>query len=203
MTKTAEMWDARYGEPGFAFGTEPNDFLVSVAGEMPAGGRVLCLAEGEGRNAVFLAGRGFAVTGVDASSVGLEKAQKLAAERGIEIATVVADLESFDIGRENWDAVVSIFCHLPPALRADVYGRVVAGLRPGGVFVLEAYTPAQVGRGTGGPSDPQLMPTADALRRDLPGLEFRILQEVEREVHEGRLHDGLSSVVQVFAAKPV
>jgi len=206
MTKTtAEMWDARYGEPGFAFGTEPNDFLTYVVdwlvGWLPTGGRVLCLAEGEGRNAVFLAGRGFVVTAVDASAVGLEKAQTLAAERGVQVQAVVADLADFDIGHEEWDAVVSIFCHLPPALRADVYGRVVDGLRPGGVFVLESYTPAQVGRGTGGPSDPELMPTADALCRDLAGMDFRVLREVERDVREGRLHNGLSSVVQVLATK--
>ncbi len=202
MPTTSEMWDSRYAGHDYAFGTEPNDFLASVADGLPAGGRVLCLGDGEGRNGVFLATRGHDVTAVDLSAVGLEKAQGLAAERGVAITTVVADLAEFDIGREEWDAVVSIFCHLPPALRADVHRRVVEGLRPGGVLALEAYTPAQIGRGTGGPSDPELTPTADALRREFAGLEFEVLRETERDIHEGRLHDGPSAVVQVLAVKP-
>ena len=96
------MWDQRYADPDYVYGTEPNDFLKETAeAHLPEGGSVLCLAEGEGRNGVFLAGLGFKVTGVDGSSVGLEKAQRLAKQRGVEIETIVSDLADFDLGEER------------------------------------------------------------------------------------------------------
>ena len=108
------MWDQRYGEPGYAYGTAPNDFLAAHAARyLPAAGEVLCLAEGEGRNAVFLGGLGFRVTGVDGSAVGLEKARHLAAENGVEIQTIVADLDAFDLGVGRWDGIVSILVPHP------------------------------------------------------------------------------------------
>ena len=116
------MWDERFSEPGFAYGTEPNDFLASVADRIPMG-RVLSLAEGEGRNAVFLAGLGYEVTAVDSSRVGLAKAEGLAAERGVTIATVNADLADFEIEPGVWQGIISIFCHLPPVVRAAVHER--------------------------------------------------------------------------------
>jgi 2-polyprenyl-3-methyl-5-hydroxy-6-metoxy-1,4-benzoquinol methylase len=118
------MWDQRYGGEEYAYGTAPNEFLVAMAPRLPMG-RVLCLGEGEGRNAVWLAGRGYEVTAVDASRVGLEKAERLAAERGVTITTVHADLAKHDIDPDAWDGILSIFCHLPPALRADVHHRFV------------------------------------------------------------------------------
>lgn len=195
------MWDERYAQPGYAYGTEPNDFLVEVADRIPAGA-VLCLAEGQGRNGVFLASRGFDVTGVDASPVGLAKAQTLAEERGVTLRTTVADLAEYTIEPEAWSGIVSIFCHLPPPLRRAVHAGVVRGLRPGGVFVLEAYTPDQLSLGTGGPPVRELLVTLDALRVELAGLNFEIAREVQREIHEGRLHDGPSAVVQVLGRKP-
>lgn len=196
------MWDDRYSTETYVYGTEPNGFLVSAATWLPEGGRVLCVGEGEGRNAVWLAGRGHAVTAVDASSVGLEKARRLAAERGVTIATVHADLAHFDIGQGEWDGIVSIFCHLPPGLRADVHRRCVAGLRPGGVMLLEAYTPRQLPLGTGGPPTAELMMDEQTLCAELAGLELVELRECERPVHEGSLHDGPGAVVQLIGRRP-
>ncbi|MBI2511834.1 MAG: class I SAM-dependent methyltransferase [Opitutae bacterium] len=201
-TPDAQFWENRYSTPDFIFGTEPNDFLRSVAAEIPAG-PVLCLAEGEGRNAVFLATRGHRVTAVDQSVAGLAKARALAAQRDVPLQTIVADLADLPIAPGAWSGVVAIFMHLPPALRRDLLARVAAGLRPGGVFVLECYTPAQIAFGTGGPKDPTLMPTLAALREELPGLEFSLGQEIERDVREGGGHTGRSAVVQVLARKPV
>jgi SAM-dependent methyltransferase len=195
------MWDERYGGDGFAYGTEANDFLASVVDKLPANGRALCLAEGEGRNAVFLAQRGFDVVAVDQSAVGLNKARQLAAERGVVIETVPADLEDFEIEPEAWDVIVSIWAHVPPPLRRKVHAASVAGLRPGGCFVLEAYTPEQVGRGTGGPPVPELTMTLAGLSDELAGLEIVEGREIERAVHEGELHNGDSSVVQVLARR--
>ena len=195
------MWDERYATDEYLYGTEANTFLTSVIDRIPPG-RVLCLAEGEGRNAVWLAEQGRSVTAVDASPVGLDKARQLAAARGVYIDAVVADLADYPIPADHWDAIVSIFCHLPPDLRLDLHRRSVRGLRPGGVFVLEAYTPAQLRHRTGGPPNEAMLMTLAGLRQELAGLDFVHAVECEREVVEGRLHHGLGAVVQVVAIRP-
>ena len=195
------MWDQRYSGQAYAYGTEPNAFLVAMAPRLPTG-RVLCLGEGEGRNAVWLAGQGYDVTAVDASGVGLEKARRLAAERGATITTVHSDLAEYDIEPGNWDGIVSVFCHLPPQPRADVHRMCVAGLCSGGVMLLEAYTPGQLVHGTGGPPTVELMMDSEILRKEFAGLEFLDLQECEREIHEGAFHNGLGAVVQMVVRKP-
>ena len=198
---SASFWDERFAGEEFRYGTLPNDFLREHAAALPPRGRVLCLGEGEGRNAVFLAGQGFEVVGVDGSAVGLAKAARLAHERGVTITTRQADLAQYALGRAAWDGIVSIWCHLPAPVRARVHRDVVGALRPGGVFLLEAYTPAQLAYGTGGPSAIGQLPTAAALREELAGLHFDIAVEREREVHEGTSHNGRSAVVQVLARR--
>jgi len=197
----ADFWDERYGKADYVYGTEPNTFVASMAARIPEG-PVLCLAEGEGRNAVFLAGLGHAVTAVDQSAVGLAKAGRLAALRSVRISTVVSDLARFEIGDGAWSGIVATFAHLPPALRRDVHARVVRGLAPGGVLLLEAYTPGQLGRGTGGPREIELCMTLSGLREELRGLEFEVANECVREVVEGSGHTGTGAVVQVAARCP-
>ena len=195
------MWDQRYNTADYVYGTRPNEFLADVAGGISPG-RILCIAEGEGRNAVYLAELGHEVVAVDASSVGLEKAQKLARERCVTIETVVADLADYVIGENSFDAVVSIFAHVKPAIRAPLHRRIVNGLKPGGLLVLEAYTPDQIAYGTGGPPVAELTMTLHALEQELRGLEFRHAAELRRNVVEGSLHTGTGAVVQVVAIKP-
>ncbi len=194
-------WDARFAEPGYAYGTDPNRFLVEVAARIPPG-PVLSLGDGEGRNGVYLAGLGHAVTSMDASAVGLAKAAALAAERGVRLTTVAADLDGFVIAPGAWSGIVSIFVHLAPALRSRVLRAAAAGLVPGGTLVLEAYTPRQLAFGTGGPNDPERLATLAQLRADLPGLLLEIGREVERDVTEGKYHGGRAAVVQVVARRP-
>ena len=135
------MWDERYSTEEFVYGTTPNAFLVSAIDRLPRG-RVLCVAEGEGRNAVYLAQAGCAVLAVDASRVGLEKARRLARERAVHIDTLVADLADFAIQPDSWDAVVSIFCHVPSAGRPHLHRQVIRTLKPGGrLLVLEFSKP--------------------------------------------------------------
>jgi SAM-dependent methyltransferase len=196
----AAFWNERYAGADYFYGTTPNDFLVSVAAEIPAG-PVLCLAEGEGRNAIFLASRGHAVTAVDQSEAGLAKARALAQQRGVPLTAVAADLAEFAIAPSAWAGIVAIFMHLPPALRRTVLSRAAAGLRPGSVFVMEAYRPAQLGYGTGGPRDVMLLPTLAELRAELGDLDFSIGREIERDVREGGGHTGMSAVVQVLARR--
>jgi SAM-dependent methyltransferase len=200
-TSSGQTWDERYGEEGWAFGTEPNDFLREVLPRLPVGD-VLVLGDGEGRNGVYLAGCGHRTVTVDLSPVGVAKARALAAERGVEIDARVADLSDFDMGAEQWDAVVSIFCHLPPALRASVHSRVRAALRPGGRFVLESYTAANIGRGVGGPQSSDMTLELAELERDFMGWTLEVHRDVERPVVEGRYHSGLSATVQFVAVKP-
>ncbi len=200
------MWDQRYNEAGFAYGTTPNDFLKSEYFRIPKGGRVLCLAEGEGRNAVFLAMQGYSVTAVDQSAVGLEKAESLAIQYGVEITTEVVDLADYDLGCEVWDGIVSIAAHVLPLLRKELHAQVVKSLKDDGVFILEAYTEHQIEMsGVGGPppSQKELFMSLDKLVIELEGLEFIIGSEVERNISEGKYHQGESAVVQVVACKSV
>ncbi len=194
------MWDERFSEPGYAYGKDPNQFLVAVAGRIPLG-RVLCIGEGEGRNAVYLAGLGHQVTAVDASAVGLEKARALADERGVKISTILCDLAGFEIEPGAWDGIVSIFCHMEPGVRADVHRRCAAGLARGGAFVLEAFTERQLGYATGGPKRADMMMSLAGLREELPGLLFEVGREIDRESNNGPYHDGMAAVVQVAALK--
>ena len=194
------MWDERYAGVEYIYGTEANDFLKANIDTLPPG-RALCLAEGEGRNAVYLAQQGYAVTAVDSSSVGLQKAQKLADMKGVKLTTVHSDLAHYHIEPNSVDAIISIFCHVPADIRRDLHRQVVAGLRPGGVFLLEAYTPKQLEYKTGGPPVPELTMTLAQLREELAGLNFILAREIDRQVVEGTFHTGLGAVVQVIAQK--
>ncbi|MEM6993431.1 MAG: class I SAM-dependent methyltransferase [Myxococcota bacterium] len=195
------MWDERYSAEEYAYGTQPNDFLRANVAALPMG-RVLSLAEGEGRNAVYLAQQGYTVTGVDASSVGLDKGRRLARSRGVEVELIQADINAFELGEGRWDAIVSIFFPLAHRQRSVLYDRVTRGLKSGGVFLMEAYTPRQLDHGTGGGKSVEFMQSCESLRSELAGLTFDHLEEVEREVLEGQYHTGLSSVLQVIARKP-
>ena len=194
------MWDQRYTTETYIYGTDPNRFLSDNVGTLPKG-KVLCLAEGEGRNAVYLAKQGYQVTAVDSSTVGLEKANRLAAKHQVEIKTQVADLAEYDLGVEQWDAIVAIFAHLPPQLRASVHQRSVIALKTHGVFLLEAYTPDQLNFKTGGPPNIESLMTAQVLEKELTGLRFEHLEHLVRDVIEGVGHTGQGAVVQLIGRK--
>lgn len=195
------MWDERYSTADYVYGTEPNTFLRDNVHRLAAGA-ALCLADGEGRNSVFLAAEGWDTHSVDLSANGVAKALRLSGERGVTVHATVADLADYDLGEQRWDAVVSIFAHMPAAIRADLHARAVRALKPGGVLLLEAYTPDQIGRGTGGPQSAELTMTLAGLREELAGLHFDHAWEGVRDVVEGALHTGTAAVVQVIARKP-
>lgn len=196
------MWDERYSAEEYAYGTKPNQFLEENVGQIPKG-QVLSLAEGEGRNAVFLAQQGYSVTAVDASIVGLNKARKLAEENGVVVEFIHADLADYDLGEDRWDGIVSIFCPLPSSLRKQLYKKVEAGLKRNGVFLLEAFTPNQLKHGTGGGKSVDVMQSQESLSLELAGLKFKHLIELERDVVEGIYHTGISAVVQAIASKEI
>lgn len=194
-------WDDRYADSDYLFGTAPNDFLKSVANRLTPNSQILCLADGEGRNGVYLATLGHKVTAIDQSRVGLEKAKKLAEQKQVSIETIEADLAEYDLGVESWDCIVSIFFHIPSAVRAHIYPRIITALKPGGILVLESYTPEQLNHGTGGPPIADLMLTKDELAQNFSEMNLEHLQELERDVIEGAGHTGLASVVQLLALR--
>ncbi|HRA78684.1 MAG TPA: class I SAM-dependent methyltransferase [Burkholderiaceae bacterium] len=196
------FWNARYAAPEFVYGTEPNDFLRQCLDRLPRGQPVLCLADGEGRNGLWLARQGFEVTSVDVADEGLRKARALAREAGVSIRAVGADLATWNPGLECWGAIVSIFVHLPPRVRRDLHGRCVRALAPGGVFVYEGYGEQQLRYGTGGPKEPELLPQLDELLADFEGCVVEHRFTGVRAVHEGPFHHGDGHVNQFVARKP-
>jgi SAM-dependent methyltransferase len=199
---TTKFWDERYARKDYVYGTDPSDFLAEHWSKLPSGGEILCLADGEGRNGVFLATKGMRVTGVDSSAVGLEKARHLAAEREVPFQTVVADLGTWDVGEGRWDGIVSIWAHLPAPMRATLHPRLARALRPGGILLLEHYHPRQLGYGTGGPPDPTMMLTLEELEATFAGWSHLHAFEGERIVVEGQGHGGMSYVTQAIFEKP-
>ena len=198
------MWNERYSEAEYIFGTEPNDFLRDEFRKIASGGRVLCLAEGEGRNAVFLAEQGYQVTAMDMSEVGLNKALQLAQDRGVDITIQVADLADYEFGEAQWDGIVSIWAHLPKAVRQHVYAQIAPALKPDGIFIVEAYTAQQLTMdAVGGPpaTQQERFGSLAALRTELAQLEEISGIEKQRVISEGKRHQGLSAVVQFVAKK--
>lgn len=205
MTQTLDeirtFWNRRYGGEAYAYGETPNEFLVQCRPLLPAPGRVLCLGDGEGRNGVWLACQGLDVTSVDAAELGLAKAARLAATHGVALHTLQADVTTLDLGTAAWDAIVSIFMHLPAAERRALHARCITALRPGGVFIAEAYTPLQLQHGTGGPRDAELLVSLPDLEADFAGCAIEHRFSGVRRVVEGTLHTGDAHVAQLVARR--
>ncbi len=196
------MWDERYAAEDYIFGTEPADFVRRAEPMLPRGARVLCLAEGEGRNAVFLAGQGHLVTGIDMSAVGLAKAARLAAARGVTVDLRVADVMAWDGADSPWDAVVAVFIHFRAGERARVAAALARGLAPGGLFLFHAYAPGQIALGTGGPKDPGMLAGQAEVVADFPGWDVAMARDYEAVLAEGARHVGRSMLVDVILRWP-
>ncbi len=195
------MWNERYAEAEFAYGKEPNDFLKEKINQK-ANGKVLCLAEGQGRNAVYLAGLGYDVTTVDLSNVGLERTLELAKERKVNVTTLQADLGTYLISEEAWDGIVCVFGHFPASVRRHILGQAHHGLKKGGFILIEVYSVDQLKHGTGGPKEASMLYQLDELKEILgPSWDLNVFHQIEREIQEGAYHNGMSSVIQVLATK--
>lgn len=201
-TGPAAFWDARYAGEAYYYGTEPNAWLAREAWRLPPGGRVLAVCDGEGRNGVWLAGRGHAVTSVDVSARGLEKAAALARARGVQLRLIQADLRSWDWPVAAFEGVVAIFAHFPRAVRPLLHRRMLEALVPGGLLLLEAYSPYQHLYRTGGPQDLDMLVSAFRLQQDLAGADILELAELETDLAEGHGHRGRSAVVRCIARRP-
>jgi len=207
-SKALDRWNTRYAQTDYVFGTQPNAFLVSQAPRLKAmalkpGQAALAIADGEGRNGVWLARQGLAVLSVDFSPVALEKAKKLAARARVALATECADLAIWEWGNNRFDVVAGIFCQFAgPDLREIIFRRIRECLRPGGILILQGYRPDQLKYGTGGPKDIGHLYTAELLRRAFAGFDLLLLEEHDSEIHEGGGHHGMSALADLVARKP-
>lgn len=202
-TSVVPFWDARYAEPGFLFGEAPNAFLQSQLFRLKSGQSVLAVADGEGRNGVWLAEQGLKVHAVEASPVAIEKSRALAAQRGVSLDWEQADLQTWDWPVAAVDAVAAIFIQfVGPEGRAKQFAGIRQMLKPGGLLILQGYTPRQLDYGTGGPSHAENMYTQAMLREAFGDWEILHLSEHDEIVEEGAGHSGLSALIDLVARKP-
>ncbi|OSI17318.1 class I SAM-dependent methyltransferase [Neisseria dumasiana] len=196
------QWDERYQTEEYVFGTEPNEFIARIRAYLPTQGKALDLATGEGRNGIFLAQLGLKTEGVDMSLRGLEKAQKLAQQKGVDFTTRMANITEMDMPPEHYAVITSVFCHFSEPERTRTMQRIVHALQPGGLFAGVFYHPDQIAYGTGGPSDPALLGTPEEMQQALSGLEWLVAEHSVREMNEGSRHQGMSSVICLLGKKP-
>jgi cyclopropane fatty-acyl-phospholipid synthase-like methyltransferase len=197
-----EFWNQRFAAAEYVYGTEPNAFLVSQQKYLQPGMRALAVADGEGRNGVWLAQQGLDVLSVDGSDVGLRKARELAAQRGVTIRTTLADLTTWTWPEDEFDVVAAVFIHFPPEHRARMHQKMLRALKPGGVLIMEVFTPAQLRYKTGGPPVKEMLYTAEMLRRDFSGGDILLLQETLTDLQEGPGHRGTASVARLVLRRP-
>jgi SAM-dependent methyltransferase len=207
VSPQGEFWDQRYTEAGFSFGEKPNAWLVEQRSLFKVGQRALVPGDGEGRNGVWLAELGLNVTTVDASRIGVHKANLLAAERGVTIDAHVADLTTWEWPERTFDVIASIYLHWPEEIRAEMHDKMVQALKPGGVLILEGYSLRQLvfraAGSVGGPGDPGMLFEPEDIEEDFLDLEIEYLDEDHVTLDEGKRHRGAASVVRLLAHRPV
>ena len=198
-----ERWEDRYRVPDYVFGTEPNYFLVSCKALLPRSGKALAVADGEGRNGIWLAEQGLEVLSLDFSPSAQEKARALAKQRGVTLTIAQADVHTWDYPEAAFDVVVEIFTQFStPAERAKKWAGMRKALKRGGLLIIQGYTPKQLQYGTGGPKQIDQLYTESLLRESFAGFEVLDLRGYEAELDEGSRHRGMSAVIDFVARKP-
>lgn len=198
----AQTWNRRYDSADFLFGKQPNEWLREQAHALPPAGRVLCVADGEGRNSVWLARQGFQVDAFDVADRAVDKARAFAQSEGVSVNFAVADCDGFVWPQAAYDGVAAIFVQFAdPPMRARLFERIVSSLKPGGVLILQGYTPKQLEYRTGGPPILSHLYTRDLLVSAFADLSIIELREYEAEVREGQGHRGLSALVGLVARR--
>jgi len=202
FTDGAAMWNQRFAGADYLFGREPNEYLRAQAPVLAPGGRTLCVADGEGRNSVWLARQGLKVEAFDIAEAGVAKARKLAAESGVTVDFHIAGCDDWAWSADVHDAVVAVFVQFAdPAMRSRLFANMARTLKPGGVLILQGYTPKQLDYKTGGPSVLSHLYTADLLREAFASMETIELVEYEAELSEGARHTGLSALIGFVGRK--
>jgi SAM-dependent methyltransferase len=203
FTNATQFWNERFDKKEFIFGKEPNEYLVEQAAlYLKPNSSVLCIADGEGRNGVWLAKQGMQVTGFDVSDIALAKANQFAADNDVNIQYSLCDTDGFDWQANSYDAVIGIFIQFAdPDMRARIFKQVHQALKPGGLFILQGYTPKQLEYKTGGPSLIEHLYTEQMIRELSQGFEILDLQCYEKELSEGARHTGMSALLGMVAKK--
>jgi 2-polyprenyl-3-methyl-5-hydroxy-6-metoxy-1,4-benzoquinol methylase len=202
FNNAAQTWDERFNRPDYLFGTEPNAWLATQRALFEPGKRALAVADGEGRNSVWLARLGLQVDAFDLSEVGVSKARALAQQSGVDVNYHVADCDEWQWQAAAYDYVVAIFVQFAdPAARARLFANMVRALKPGGYLLLQGYTPKQLEYKTGGPGILEHLYTPELLRHELPGLRIVDLRDYEEELTEGARHNGMSALIGLVAQK--
>ncbi len=195
------MWNEKFAGDAYFYGVAPCEWLVMNRHRYPTGGRALAIGDGEGRNGVYLASLGLDTTSLDQSEVGLAKAEKLAAARAVELSTWHADLADIELATDHYDVIVAIYAHLPQPLRAHTHAACARALKPGGLFVLEAFHPKQLNYRSGGPKIVDLLYRAEDVCSELHGLTVLDAQEGLTQLAEGTGHRGPGYVTRVVARR--
>lgn len=203
FTDAAAMWNKRFAGQDYLFGREPNEYLRAQAALLAPGGRTLCVADGEGRNSVWLARQGLHVEAFDIAEVGVAKARKLATEAGVSVEFHVSGCDDWAWPADAYDAVVAVFVQFAdPEMRGRLFANMVRALKPGGVLILQGYTPKQLDYKTGGPGVLSHLYTADLLHEAFASLQTIELVEYDAELNEGAQHSGQSALIGFVARKP-
>ena len=199
----ARTWNERFSGEDYVFGREPNEYLRAQAELFAPGSRVLCVADGEGRNSVWLARQGLQVEAFDVAQAGVAKARRLADEAEVSVAYHVAGCDEWAWAVDAYNIVVAVFVQFAdPEMRERLFANIVRALKPGGLLVLQGYTPKQLEYKAGGPGALSHLYTADLLRRAFASLQIVELVEYEAELREGARHAGRSALVGLVARRP-
>lgn len=198
-----DLWNNRFAGETYVFGEEPNAFLARQRARLPRSGRALAVADGEGRNGVWLAQQGLSVHSIDGSSVAQDKAGRLAATRGVALELELADLSDWSWPEATYDVVAAIFIQFAgPELRAVMFDGMKRCLKPGGLLLIEGYRPEQIAYGTGGPRVVENLYTEVMLAEAFAEFEILELAAYDAEIQEGPGHSGMSALVDLVARKP-
>ena len=200
----ADFWNKRFDTPDYIFGRAPNEYLAQAKQYLKKGDAVLCVADGEGRNSVWLAKQGMQVDAFDLSEVALKKANALATEQAAHVQFTLASSDTWDWLPNQYDTVVGIFIQFAdPVMRTRLFAQMASTLRPGGVLIVQGYTPKQLEYKTGGPSILEHLYTEDMIRALIGDLEPIELCLYQKELSEGPKHTGMSALLGLVARKPV
>lgn len=195
------FWDERFAAEEYLYGTEPNVFLKDQLDKLPVIGKALFLAEGEGRNAVYAAQKGWQTTAVDMSVKGREKALLLASKKGVTIDYHISLLEEFDFTLKSYDLIVLIYAHMPPSSRVSIHNKCCNALNKGGYLLLEGFNKKQLGNPSGGPQNINLLYDLATIKEDFAPLTIEISEEVSTQLNEGSFHKGQADILRYLGRK--
>lgn len=201
MSNEVNFWDNRYRENDYAYGVDPSEIIAKNINLIKPKAKILSLAEGEGRNAVYLAKFGFNVTAVDFSQQAKQKALSLAKKENVDIVYEVGNLENFDIGVEKWDCIISIFCHTGLELRKNLFTKINDGIKQGGLFIFQGYNINQLKNNSGGPKNEDILFNIKELNDHFSNFNHTIKHNIAINLNEGKYHNGKSDILQFIATK--